>query len=79
MKEHTIYVVQFWVEDYESWKDCAERSEGMFDLPTVGYANFDEATARYEHLRAASPTSSYRVTVRTTTETVLVGRSVSGA
>lgn len=72
MEQYTVYVVQFWVENYEYWADCAERGEGMFTLPKVGYDAFEKAAARYEHLRATSPTSSYRVIDRTMTERVLV-------
>jgi hypothetical protein len=70
---HTIFVVQYYDARYDLWSNCARPEErSMFESPRIDYPTFDAASARYEELRAASPTGVYKVIELITTERVLV-------
>ncbi len=71
-ESYTVFVVQMWSEQYGFWDNCAELPDSVFAPPKVGYDTFDEAAARYEYLRGASPKTRYRVIERTTMSRVLV-------
>jgi len=71
METFTTYVVQFWVDGYEYWSNCATPSESMFGLPTVDYDSEDEARAKFDAMREQYPSAKYRLIRRTVTQEVI--------
>lgn len=61
METITTYVVQAWVNGYEYWSNTAELPDSMFALPRMGYDTEEQGRARLSELRAASPSTRYRL------------------
>ena len=71
METTTIYIVQAWDERYGFWGNTAERPEGMFATPKVGYDTEAEGRGRLAARQGANPDGKYRLVRQVTTVEVI--------